>query len=266
MNRAKKTIIWLQSAGCGGCTMSMLCAENPGMFGILDDFGLEMLWRPALSEATGEEAAALLGDIARGRRKLDILCFEGSAVRGPNGTGRYHMLAGTGRAMIDWLRELAGLAGHVVAVGACAAFGGVTSAGSNISDACGLQYDGYVEGGALGSAFQSRSGLPVINVAGCPSMPRLITSCSRPAISDPDRNLGTADFSGVRRDVDLTCVATGDLNEVVGKWVLVHAGFAMSIIDEDEARLTLAALAELGEVKEEIEAMRKSAATVEGRA
>jgi NiFe hydrogenase small subunit HydA len=174
VSRAKKTIIWLQSAGCGGCTMSMLCAENPGIFSILDDFGLEMLWHPALSEATGEEAAALLDDIAQGRRKLDILCFEGSALRGPNGTGRYHMLAGTGRAMIDWLRELAEVADHVVAVGTCAAFGGVTSAGGNISDACGLQYDGYVEGGALGSAFRSRSGLPVINVAGCPTHPNWV--------------------------------------------------------------------------------------------
>jgi hydrogenase expression/formation protein HypC len=86
------------------------------------------------------------------------------------------------------------------------------------------------------------------------------------AISDPERNLATADFSGVRRDVDLTCVATGDLNAVVGKWVLVHVGFAMSIIDEEEARLTLAALAELGEAEEEIEAMRKSTAMLEDRA
>jgi hydrogenase expression/formation protein HypC len=85
------------------------------------------------------------------------------------------------------------------------------------------------------------------------------------AISDAARNLAKVDFSGVQRQVDLTCVATGDLDAIVGKWVLVHVGFAMSVIDEDEARETLAALAQLGEAEEEIEAMRRSAAMLEAR-
>lgn len=174
MSKRKKTILWLQSAGCGGCTMSLLCAETPNLFGVLDSFGLEMLWHPSLSEETAEEVCQLLADIVDGRQPLDILCFEGSVVRGPNNTGRYHMLAGTGRAMIDWLRDLAPLAQHVVAVGTCAAYGGITSAGDNITDACGLQYDGYHVGGALGGDFRSRAGLPVINVAGCPIHPNWV--------------------------------------------------------------------------------------------
>jgi hydrogenase expression/formation protein HypC len=86
------------------------------------------------------------------------------------------------------------------------------------------------------------------------------------AISDEARNLGVAAFSGVRREVDLTCVATGPLDELIGKWVLVHVGFAMSVIDEEEARLTLDALAQLGEAEEEMQAMRRSAAMLEGGA
>ncbi len=86
------------------------------------------------------------------------------------------------------------------------------------------------------------------------------------AISNADRNLAAVDFSGVRRDVDLTCVATGPLEDLIGKWVLVHVGFAMSIIDEEEARLTLEALAALGEAEEEMQAMRKSAAMLEAEA
>lgn len=175
MTRHKTTMLWLQSAGCGGCTMSMMCAENPGLFETFADFGIELLWHPTLSEASGDEVKRLITEVAEGSRPLDILCFEGSVVRGPNGTGRYHMLAGTGRSMLDWAKILAARARHVVAVGTCAAYGGITSAGDNPSDACGLQYDGFLEGGALGGAFRSGSGLPVINVAGCPIHPGWVT-------------------------------------------------------------------------------------------
>jgi ferredoxin hydrogenase small subunit len=73
--------------------------------------------------------------------------------------------------MIEWVRQLASVATHVVAVGSCAAWGGITATGVNPSDACGLQYDDDHLGGALGAGFRSRSGLPVINVAGCPTHP-----------------------------------------------------------------------------------------------
>lgn len=96
-------------------------------------------------------------------------------LRGPNNTGRFHILAGTGVPTIEWVRRMAGLARNVVAVGTCAAYGGVTAAGINPTDACGLQYDGRRPGGALGAGFRSLSGLPVINIAGCPTHPNWIT-------------------------------------------------------------------------------------------
>ncbi|SON53948.1 Hydrogenase isoenzymes formation protein HypC [Hartmannibacter diazotrophicus] len=83
------------------------------------------------------------------------------------------------------------------------------------------------------------------------------------AITDPERLMGLVDVSGVRREVNLACVVTDKVDDVVGGWVLVHVGFALSLIDEEEARLTLAALAELGEAEEEIEAMRRSAEMLE---
>jgi ferredoxin hydrogenase small subunit len=81
------------------------------------------------------------------------------------------MLSGTGQPMAVWMRRLAERAGHVLAVGTCAAYGGVTSAGANPADACGLQYDGETPGGLLGCAWRDHVGLPVINVAGCPTHP-----------------------------------------------------------------------------------------------
>jgi ferredoxin hydrogenase small subunit len=164
-------VLWLQSGGCGGCTMSLLCAESPDVLETLEGGGVSLLWHPSLSEASGPEVVAILESCIAGTTPLDVLCVEGALLRGPHGSGRFHVLAGTGRAMIDWVRDLAARARHTVAVGTCAAFGGVTAAGCNPADACGLQFDGDAVGGLLGAGYRSTSGLPVINVAGCPTHP-----------------------------------------------------------------------------------------------
>lgn len=168
-------LLWLQSAGCGGCTMSLLCAEDPNVLDLLKDAGINILWHPALSEASGGAVRDLFDRILRGEERLDFLCIEGSLVRGPKGTGRYHMLSGTGRPMIDWARDLAAVAEHVLAVGTCATYGGITAAGGNPSDAVGMQYDGSHKGGAVPADFRSKSGMPVINIAGCPTHPDWVT-------------------------------------------------------------------------------------------
>jgi ferredoxin hydrogenase small subunit len=164
-------VLWLQSGGCGGCSMSLLCADTADFPAMLKAGGIELLWHPSLSLASGRELIALLEDCRGGHQRLDVLCVEGSLLRGPNGTGRFHLLAGTGVPMIDWVRDLAAVATHVVAVGSCAAWGGITATGPNLTEACGLQYDGDRIGGLLGAGFTARGGLPVINVAGCPTHP-----------------------------------------------------------------------------------------------
>ena len=74
-------------------------------------------------------------------------------------------------------------------------------------------------------------------------------------ITDTGRHLGLADVSGVRREVSLLPVVDGPLDDMVGKWVLIHVGFAMAVIDEDEAQKTLEALRGLGEAQETLDAM-----------
>ena len=164
-------VLWLQSGGCGGCSMSLLCADTTDFAGQLEQAGIRLLWHPSLSLAGGAELVALLEDCLAGRVALDALCIEGALLRGPNGTGRFHVLAGTGVPMIDWVRRLSAVARHVVAVGSCAAWGGITAAGANPTEACGLQYEDDRPGGLLGADFRSASGLPVVNVAGCPTHP-----------------------------------------------------------------------------------------------
>lgn len=164
-------VLWLQSGGCGGCSMSLLCADTADFTGQLEQAGIRLLWHPSLSLAGGAELVALLEDCLAGRVALDALCIEGALLRGPNGTGRFHVLAGTGVPMVDWVRRLSAVARHVVAVGSCAAWGGITAAGANPTEACGLQYEDDRPGGLLGADFRSASGLPVVNVAGCPTHP-----------------------------------------------------------------------------------------------
>jgi hydrogenase expression/formation protein HypC len=78
------------------------------------------------------------------------------------------------------------------------------------------------------------------------------------AITDAARLMAMAEVSGVRREVNVACIAGNDLEALVGHWALIHVGFAMSLIDEDEARLTLEALRDLGEAQETLEQMAAS--------
>ena len=164
-------VLWLQSGGCGGCSMSLLCADTADFPGLLQAGGVRLLWHPSLSLASGHEIVDLLGACLAGRERLDVLCVEGALLRGPNGSGRFHLLAGTGEPMTHWVARLAAVAHQVVAVGACATWGGISAAGANATEACGLQYEDDRAGGLLGAAFRAGSGLPVINVAGCPTHP-----------------------------------------------------------------------------------------------
>jgi hydrogenase expression/formation protein HypC len=72
---------------------------------------------------------------------------------------------------------------------------------------------------------------------------------------DTGLTMGEVDFGGVRRDVCLEYVA----DEVaVGDYVIVHVGFAIATLDEDEARRTFDALRELNRL-DELDAMTASA-------
>ena len=82
-DRQPLNLLWLQSGGCGGCTLSLLCAEGPDLFTTLESAGIHILWHPSISEASGSEFIELLQSIIQGEQRLDLLCLEGSVVCGP---------------------------------------------------------------------------------------------------------------------------------------------------------------------------------------
>jgi hydrogenase expression/formation protein HypC len=60
--------------------------------------------------------------------------------------------------------------------------------------------------------------------------------------------VGKVDFGGIRKEVNLAYTPEAE----VGKYVLVHVGFAISVIDEEEAQRVFKYLEELGAIGEEV--------------
>ena len=73
--------------------------------------------------------------------------------------------------------------------------------------------------------------------------------------SDRD-DIAKVDVSGVRRNINI-----GLLGEppAVGEWVLIHVGFALSKIDEEEAKAVLDFLSNVGQAyDDELDALQES--------
>lgn len=77
----------------------------------------------------------------------------------------------------------------------------------------------------------------------CLAVPGKIISI---AAADATFRTGRVDFAGIVKNVSLSYVPEAKL----GDYVLVHVGFALSIIDEDEAQQVFAYLREMGELSE----------------
>ena len=76
------------------------------------------------------------------------------------------------------------------------------------------------------------------------------------AVTDEENQLAMVNVAGVKRAINISCIVNEDHPPLscVGDWVLVHVGFAMSRIDEEEAIKTLRLLTELGEMQAELSA------------
>jgi hydrogenase expression/formation protein HypC len=66
--------------------------------------------------------------------------------------------------------------------------------------------------------------------------------------NEPIMRVGRVDFGGVIKEVNLAFVP----GAIIGNYVVVHVGYALTVIDPDEAHRTLALLAEVGAAAEPI--------------
>lgn len=76
---------------------------------------------------------------------------------------------------------------------------------------------------------------------------------------DPLNQIAKVDVAGVRRNVNVSLLAEENGGVPAGAWVLIHVGFAISRVDEEEARATLALLEAMGhEYEQELEELKGS--------
>ena len=68
---------------------------------------------------------------------------------------------------------------------------------------------------------------------------------------DPTFRTGKVNFGGIVKEVNLAYVPEA----VVGNYVLVHVGFALTVVDEEEAAKAFGYLKEMGELDELTEAL-----------
>jgi hydrogenase small subunit len=168
-------LVWLQGQSCSGCTISMLQGQYPTLEEVLREFRMEVTFHPTLMAEQGEAAIESMST------SPDVLILEGSVpTEIPSAATVGERPDGTSKPLVDWVTELAPEAEYVIGLGNCAAFGGWPAAenknrlhdvGENVTGAKGLQFEQREQPGVLGPDFTAGSGLPVINLGGCPPHP-----------------------------------------------------------------------------------------------
>lgn len=149
----RQAVVWLSFQECTGCTEALTRSFSPSLEDLIFDF-ISLDYHHTLQAASGEAA-----EEARRRSMKDnagklIVVVDGSVPTAADGA--YSVIAG--HSNLAMLAETVEHAAAVVAVGTCAAFGGLPQARPNPT-------------GAVSIASLVK-GKPVINIPGCPPMPQ----------------------------------------------------------------------------------------------
>ena len=88
----------------------------------------------------------------------------------------------------------------------------------------------------------------------CLAIPGLVVD-----VVDEVNRLATVDVAGVRRTINIGLLDADGNSAEPGDWVLIHVGFALSKVDEEEAAATLALLEGMGaDYEQELRELRES--------
>ena len=179
-------LLWIQCGGCGGDTWSFFNGESPNVVELFSSLDIELLWHPSISSNRQKDQEKIDEDLMSGSLNIDVLCIEGSVLRGPGGTGMYDRIRGKPKK--DFVAFLAKRAQYILAIGTCASYGGI---GANTEiEATGLQFLRWEKGGFLGKEFRSGSGLPVVNLPACPCHCDIISGTLTALVSGTHLELG----------------------------------------------------------------------------
>jgi hydrogenase small subunit len=124
--RQKPILVWLEFQDCAGNTESFLRAGRPTAAQVILD-ALSVDYHETIMAAAGHRAEQVLQTTVDEKGGEYIAVVEGSI---PTGAGGGYCTVG-GRAAIDIAREVCGNAAASIAIGSCAAFGGIPAAAPN---------------------------------------------------------------------------------------------------------------------------------------
>jgi hydrogenase small subunit len=146
----KPSVVWLHFQECTGCTESLLRTAHPDVGSLILDL-ISVDYHETLFAAAGHQIEAALDSAVK--RGGYVLVVEGAI---PEKDGGIYCQVG-GKKAIDTLKEVADKAAAVIAIGSCAAWGGIPSSFPNPTGATG--------------APQILKGKTVVALPGCPANP-----------------------------------------------------------------------------------------------
>lgn len=152
----RPSVIWLSFQECTGCTESLTRSSAPTLENLIFD-SISLDYHHTLQAASGEAAEEARHAAMRENQGEYLVLVDGSI---PLGNPGYSTIAGISN--VDMLEETVEGAAAVVAVGSCAAFGGVPGANPNPTGAV--------------SVRDLVKDKPIVNVPGCPPIPMVITA------------------------------------------------------------------------------------------
>jgi hydrogenase small subunit len=156
LEKAKRpSVIWLSFQECTGCTESLTRSHSPSVESLIFDH-ISLDYHHTLQVASGDAAEAAREEAMHENEGKYILVVDGSI---PLANPGYSTIAGISN--LEMLEETAKGAAAIVAVGTCAAFGGLPMADPNPTGAV-----------AVSDIIKDK---PIINVSGCPPIPTVIT-------------------------------------------------------------------------------------------
>lgn len=157
LGKAKRpSVIWLPFQECTGCTESITRSHTPSIEGMIFDM-ISLDYQETLMAAAGFQAEEALQAAMKENYGKYVLIIDGSVATGLDGA--YSCIGG--RSNLDMLKEAAPGAAAIIALGSCAAFGGIPKANPNPTGAV-----------AVSDIVKDK---PIVNISGCPPIPVVIT-------------------------------------------------------------------------------------------